>query len=107
MLTNLEELLEAIAAPAILALFGGMARACRFGVKTWRQFMSSVTLSAFTGVVVHLLIRETSLSTSVQAAIVATSGYSGGAILDAVQARIVSAVAHVPVPGATHQDRGE
>lgn len=100
MLDNVEELLEAIAAPAVLALFGGLARACRFGIKSWRQFMGSVVVSAFTGVVVHLLIRETSLSTSVQAAIVATSGYSGGAILDAVQSRIIKAVHHLPGPGA-------
>lgn len=104
MLDNVEELLEAIAAPAVLALFGGLARACRFGVKSWRQFANSVIVSAFTGVVVHLLIQETTLSTSVQAAIVATSGYSGGAILDAVQARIIKAVHHLPGPGADCDD---
>ena len=104
MLDNVEELLEAIAAPCVLALFGGLARACRFGIKSWRQFMSSVVVSAFTGVVVHLLIQETTLSTSVQAAIMATSGYSGGAILDAVQARIIKAVHHLPGPGADCDD---
>ena len=100
MLGSGKELFESLLIPTLLAVFGGVARSCRFGVKSLRQFAGSAVVSAFTGVVIHLLIQETSLSTSVQAAIVATSGYSGGAILDAVQARIIKAVHHLPGPGA-------
>jgi ABC-type Mn2+/Zn2+ transport system permease subunit len=86
--------------PSLLAIFGGVARSCHFGVSSIRQFISSAVVSGFTGVVIHLLLQETELSTSVQAAIVATSGYSGGAILDAIQSRIIKAVHHLPGPGA-------
>ena len=100
MLDNAKELLESLVLPALLALFGGVARSCRFGVSSIRQFIGSAVVSGFTGVVIHLLLQETELSTSVQAAIVATSGYSGGAILDAVQSRIIKAVHRLPGPGA-------
>ena len=100
MLDSAKELLESLLVPVLLAVFGGVARSCRFGVKSIRQFISSAVVSGFTGVVIHLLIQETDLFTSLQAAIVATSGYSGGAILDAVQARIIKAVHHLPGPGA-------
>lgn len=83
-MNELKELLEAMLPSVILAAFGGVARACRFGVKSWRQFIGSIIVSAFTGVVVHLMLKETGVTQSMQAAFVAASGYSGGAILDAV-----------------------
>ena len=108
MIGNGLELLESLILPAVLAVFGGVARSCRFGVKSLRQFISGVVVSGFTGVVIHLLIQETDLSTSIQAAIVATSGYSGGAILDAVQSRIIKAVHHLPGPGSEcHEEHGK
>lgn len=81
---------EGLVIPAVLAAFGGIARVCRFGVKSWKQFGGSIVISAFTGVVVHLVLAETSISSSLQAAIVAASGYSGGAILDAFVSGIMA-----------------
>ena len=92
MLSDPRQLAEAMAAPAALAAFGGAARALRFGVKSWRQFAASMVLSAFSGVLVHLFIMDSSLAPSFQAGLVAVSGYSGGCILDALQATLVQAI---------------
>lgn len=97
MFDNLRALLEALAAPAILASIGGIARAMRFGVSSWRQFVGSVCISAFAGILVNLFITDLNLSPSFQAALVAASGYSGGCILDALQNRIVFAIQHYGV----------
>lgn len=98
---ELRQFFEALAVPIALSVFGGIARCCRFGVTSWRQFVASSVVSGFTGVVVHLLIQETALSSSIQAAIVASSGYGGGAILDALSARIVKGVENLPGPAGT------
>lgn len=99
MLDNPRALLEALAAPAILASIGGIARAMRFGVSSWRQFVGSVCISAFAGILVNLFIMDLNLSPSFQAALVAASGYSGGCILDALQNRIVLAIQHYGIKG--------
>lgn len=95
-LSSFQELLEALLGPLVLAAFGGLARACRYGVKSWRQFCGSIVVSGFTGVVVHLMLQETSFSDSLQAALVAASGYSGGAILDAIAAAIINHIKNIP-----------
>lgn len=92
MLDDPRHLVEAVAAPAALAAFGGMTRALRFGVKSWRQFAGSVVISAFSGVLVHLFLMDSSLAPSVQAGLVAVSGYSGGCILDALQVSLVQII---------------
>lgn len=93
---SFKELIEALSGPAVLAAFGGLARSCRYGVNGWRQFCGSVVVSAFTGVVVHLMLRETAFSSSFQAAVVAASGYSGGAILDAAVTVIIKHIKNLP-----------
>lgn len=92
MFETTRQFLEALTLPAVLAAFGGVARALRFGVQSWRQFVGSVVVSAFSGVLVHLFIIDMDISPSVQAALVATAGYSGGCILDAMQGRIVQLI---------------
>lgn len=93
---SFRELLDALTWPALLAAFGGLARSCRYGVKSWRQFCGSIVVSAFTGVVVHLMLFDSSISPHVQAAIVAASGYSGGAILDALVSGIINHIKSLP-----------
>ena len=100
MMRDINTLVEAIAAPAVLAMLGGLARACRFGATSWKQFAGGIIISGFTGVVVHLLLQEIELSLSIKAAIVATAGYSGGAIMDALVDKVLSGVRNLPVPGA-------
>ena len=100
MMHDFRSLLEVTAAPLSLAMLGGLARVCRYGAKSWKQFVGSIIVSGFTGVVVHLILQETSLSSSIQAAIVATSGYSGGAIIDAFVERLIVGVKNLPGPGA-------
>lgn len=104
--SSFQELIETLTGPVILAAFGGIARACRYGIKSWRQFCGSIVVSAFTGVVVHLMLRESSLSTSLQAAVVAASGYSGGALLDAIAAGIIQQIKKLPgnAPGNVQGD---
>ena len=85
--------------PMLLAIFGGLARMAHFGVTSWKQFLSAIILSAFTGVLVALLMQELAWPESVKSAIIAISGYSGGIILDAMVDRVVRGVAQLPGPG--------
>ena len=98
-MTDLKNLLEAVAMPILLSVFGGLARLARFGVPSWKQFLSAIVLSAFTGVLVSLLMQDLNWSESVKSAIIAISGYSGGIILDALVDRLVKGVAELPGPG--------
>ncbi len=85
---EIKSFLEGLMLPLAMALFGGLARACKTGFKSWKQFAASMVISAFTGVVVHLAIQDGGLSASMQAAIVASSGYSGGVVLDGLVDRV-------------------
>ena len=98
-MTDFKNMLEAVAMPMFLAVFGGLARVARFGVPSWKQFLSAIILSAFTGVLVALLMQDLTWSESVKSAIIAISGYSGGIILDAMVDRVVKGVAELPGPG--------
>ena len=98
-MTDFKAFTEAIVFPMLLAIFGGLARMAHFGVTSWKQFFSAVVLSAFTGVLVSLLMQDLTLSESVKSAIIAISGYSGGIILDALVDRVVRGVAQLPGPG--------
>lgn len=98
-MTDFKAFTEAIVLPMLLAIFGGLARMARFGVTSWKQFLSAIILSAFTGVLVALLMQDLTWSESVKSAIIAISGYSGGIILDAMVDRVVKGVAELPGPG--------
>ena len=98
-MTDFKEFTEAFVLPMLLAIFGGLARMAHFGVTSWKQFLSAIILSAFTGVLVALLMQDLTLSESVKSAIIAISGYSGGTILDAMVDRVVKGVAQLPGPG--------
>lgn len=98
-MTDLKAFMEAVILPMLLAIFGGLARLARFGVTSWKQFLSAIVLSAFTGVLVSLLMQELAWPESVKSAIIAISGYSGGVILDALVDRVVKGVAELPGPG--------
>lgn len=100
MMRDINTLIQALTTPAVLAMLGGLARACRFGAKSWKQFTGGIIISGFTGVVVHLLLQELDVSDSFKAAIVATAGYSGGAIMDALVDKVLSGIRNLPVPGA-------
>lgn len=105
--SSFRELAEALSGPLVLAAFGGIARACRYGVKSWRAFCGSIVVSAFTGVVVHLMLQETSFSASLQAALVAASGYSGGAILDAISTGIINHFKNLPSAKTQGEHHGQ
>ena len=98
-MNNLKSFLEAMTMPMLLAVFGGLARSARFGITSWKQFLSAVVLSAFTGVLVCLLMEDLAWSPAIKSAIIAISGYSGGIILDALVDRVVRGVAELPGPG--------
>ena len=98
-MTDLKAFMEAVILPMLLAIFGGLARMAHFGVTSWKQFLSAIVLSAFTGVLVALLMQELAWPESVKSAIIAISGYSGGVILDALVDRVVKGVAELPGPG--------
>lgn len=108
---NWKELFDAITPAAILAFFGGLARYSHDGVISFKKFLSNTAVSAFSGVVTHLLIQDIELAASFKAAMVAVSGYSGPIIIDAIQARMVRVVKTFPGPGAetnnNNNDKGE
>ena len=72
--------------PLVMSLFGGLAKAASKGFKTWRQFVASLFVSGFAGMVVHLFIQDANISPSMGAALVGLSGYSGVVILDGLAA---------------------
>ena len=98
-MNDIKSFLEAMTMPMLLAVFGGLARMAHFGITSWKQFLSAVVLSAFTGVLVSLLMQDLAWLESVKSAIIAISGYSGGIILDALVDRVVKGVAELPGPG--------
>lgn len=77
---------EGVAVPLMMSLFGGLAKAASKGFKTWRQFVASLFVSGFAGMVVHLFIQDANISPSMGAALVGLSGYSGVVILDGLAA---------------------
>lgn len=93
---QLKNFIEGVTVPLLLSLFGGAARAMRYGIKSWRQFAGSLFVSGFAGVVVHLLLQDSDISSSLKAALVGLSGYSGGAILDGLATRLQRGVEKLP-----------
>ena len=73
---------EGVAVPLLLSMFGGIAKTVSQGWKSWRQFVGSLFVSGFAGVIVHLFIQDADISPSMRAAMVGLSGYSGVALLD-------------------------
>ena len=87
-----KELYEALLPVVGLALVGGLVRVARFGTASWRHLGGSLLGSAFAGVIVHWFLAESGFSEQVVSAIVASSGYLGGTLLDALQARLMRLV---------------
>lgn len=77
---------EGIAVPLVMSTFGGIAKTLSQGFKSWRQFIGSLFVSGFAGMIVHLFIQDANLSPSMSAAMVGLSGYSGVVILDGLAA---------------------
>ena len=72
---------------------GGMARAAKCGERTFGGWFCSALVALFSGVVTHMLMQDiTSISDTVRVACASVSAYSGGVLLDAVQARIADVV---------------
>ena len=81
---DIKTFLEGLAVPFILSIFGGLARSFRDGVTSWRKLVGELFISAFAGVMVHLLVQDVDLSANTRAAMYGISGYSGAMILDAL-----------------------
>ena len=83
---ELKSFFEGIAVPVVMSMFGGIAKTVSQGWKSWRQFIGSLFVSGFAGMVVHLFIKDANISPSMSAALVGLSGYSGVVILDGLAA---------------------
>ncbi len=94
---ELRTFLEGVAVPLLLSLAGGTAKALRNGFGAWRQFLGSLVFSGFAGIIVHLLLQDLDLSTSLKSGLVGLSGYSGGALLDTLACRLQKSVARLQV----------
>ncbi|MCL1888994.1 MAG: phage holin family protein [Desulfovibrionaceae bacterium] len=87
--SDLWSFLDASVVTTVLAVFGGIARACRFGISSWGGFVSGLVVSAFTGNMIALLIADANISQNYKYAVIGVSGYVGGAILDALSSLIL------------------
>lgn len=67
-----------------LALLGGLARACRFGVHSVKQFIGGLLCSGVSGLLCILALYDQDVPPLFAGAIVGMVGYSGGSVLDAV-----------------------
>lgn len=94
--SQLREALEALFPVVGLALLGGVVRVVRFGTTSWRQFVGSLAGSAFAGVISHWILSGTDVGPQVGSALIATAGYLGGTLLDALQARLIRLVEEWP-----------
>ncbi len=92
--------LEFLLFPMTLAAAGFSVRIARFGSGTWKQLLSGLIVSAFVGVLVGLGAAEADIPPKLQYAVISFSGYMGGVLLDAFQARIIRAVENLPGPGS-------
>ncbi len=97
-------ILEFLLLPTALAVAGFAVRLARFGAGTWKQLASGLVVSAFVGVLVGLGAAEANLPPKLQYAVISLSGYFGGVLLDAFQARVLKAVKYLPGPGADQQE---
>lgn len=72
-----------------LSLLGGMARAAKCGERSLWSWFCSMLVALFSGVVTHMLLADlAALPETAKVACASVSAYSGGVILDALQARI-------------------
>ena len=106
-LSGLREICGGIAVPFFLGLVSSFVRLSRFGMRSWRQFVSSVVASCFVAVLVHWGLDYASFMPTVDAAIIGTSAYMGGSLLDAVHMRILREVKHGKKQGQNPEENGE
>jgi len=94
-------LLQGIAVPLCLAVAATFARICRAGGwESWRQFLSSLVVSAFVAVLVYWGLDYCDWAPTVDAAIIGMSAYMSGNLLDSFVFRIRKIVGRAPIiPG--------
>ena len=84
-----EELIAGAGVPFMLSLVASIARCVRYGWRSLRHLLVSVTTSIFIGQVVFWgLSWWPDMSMQIKAAIVSLSAYMGGSLLDAVFFRV-------------------
>ncbi len=75
--------------PVLIAAAGGIVRALqRTDRCSWKSLIIGVLTSAFTGVVVHLLISDLEVSAAVKAGVVGVSGFASGDLLRILSSRV-------------------
>jgi len=94
MMGQMGEWIERMWLVIALSLFGGLAHSAKSREVSLRGWICSAIVALFSGVVTHMLMQDlTSISETVRVAISSVSAYSGGVILDALQARFVPVIA--------------
>ncbi len=94
MLSDVLDWLQRMWLVIALSVFGGLARAARCNEHSIRGWACSAIVALFSGVVTHMLMQDmTAISETVRVGISSVSAYSGGVILDALQARFVPVIA--------------
>lgn len=86
------QLLETSLPFTLVAVVGSTVRALRFGMGSLRQFVAGLVCSAFVGFLAYLSLRDSGLGLGSMMALSGSAGYSGGAILDAMQGRLLDFV---------------
>lgn len=101
MYSTIKEIAEALWVPLCLSMMGFIVRIVRSGVASWQTFISSLFCSAFAGILAHWFLAGSGIDTQIASAVIAMSGYCGGALIDAITGvilRRVEGVSHIYPP---------
>lgn len=79
--------------PILLAIFGGFTRTLvgkqRKEPYNWRIGLSEMTIAAFAGIVIHLIMSELNIAECYKSAAVAIAGYSAREILNLLRGFLI------------------
>ncbi len=82
--------------PVLLAVFGGFTRTLvgkqRNESYNWRVGLTEMSIAAFAGVVIHLLLSEFKMPESCKSAAVAIAGYSAREILNLLRGFLIKKI---------------
>lgn len=107
MQSTFKEVMETLWLPFCLSMMGFVVRMVRTGVASWRAFISSLFCSAFAGIIAHWFLAGSGINTQIASAVIAMSGYCGGALIDAVSGRILREVSSMKENTDTEQEYNE
>lgn len=93
---ELKEFLESLMVPLIISIFGGLARLCYSRADGIGAIVRGLVVATFTGVMVHLILKDSGLSGSTQAAFVGVASWGGPKVLDGLMEMLLQRFGRPP-----------